>query len=80
MPSQFGGGKLGGGKAQGKRRGACKAQGDGGDEAGGPWIWRGNFGGRIETPHFPHHPPAAAAAVGESGDPCQEQSNTQGVP
>ena len=25
-----------------------------GDEAGSPWIWRGKFGGQIETPNFPH--------------------------
>ena len=25
-----------------------------GDEAGGPWIWRGIFGGQMETPNFRH--------------------------
>ena len=37
-----------------------KGMGGWGDKAGRPWIWRGKFGGRIETPNFPrriHGPP-----------------------
>ena len=57
VPRQGGCGKFSGIEEQEMRHGGCKAQRGLQDRAGSPWIWRGKFGGQIETPTFPHQIP-----------------------